>query len=54
MIGHTRQVERKIRFWIVRQESSRRKQVRLGRVDERHDVPSEPRRRAVEFAEREH
>jgi hypothetical protein len=54
MIGQTRQVERKIRLWIVRQESSRRKQGRLGRAGERHDVPIESRRRAVDFARREH
>lgn len=53
MIGQTRLVERKIRFWIVRQEGNRRKQDPLGRAGERHGVPVGPRRPYVDPAQRE-
>ena len=54
MIGQTRLVERKIRFWIVRQESNRRKQGPLGRVGERHEVPIAQRRHPATLPGREH
>jgi hypothetical protein len=54
MIGQTRLVERKIRVWIVRQESNRRKAGELGRIGERHDVPIVQRRRSATLPGREH
>jgi hypothetical protein len=35
MHGHSRSVERKIRLWIVQQETARRKQARLDHHDAR-------------------
>jgi hypothetical protein len=55
MIGQTRLVERKIRFWIVRQESNRRKQgALLGHAGERHEVPIVQRRHPATLPGREH
>jgi hypothetical protein len=42
MYGHTRLVERKIRMWIVRQETNRRKEGQPARINTRGDALDKP------------
>jgi hypothetical protein len=42
MHGHTRLVERKIRLWIVRQESNRQKEGQRARINPRGDMLGKP------------
>ena len=50
--GHERNVERKIRLWIVRQESDRRKGGQSARFKASRDTPGVRRRHAGEIRPR--
>lgn len=50
--GHERTVERKIRLWIVRQESNQRKGGRSARFKASRDTPGVRRRHAADIPQR--
>jgi hypothetical protein len=52
MHGHERNVERKIRLWILLQERNRRKEGQLGQISMRGDEPVERRQRVVNLRQR--
>lgn len=50
--GHERSVERKIRFWIVRQERNQRKDGRQDRFKSYGDTPAVRRPRTADMRQR--
>lgn len=50
--GHERNVERKIRLWIVRQELNQRKGEQLARFKVSRDTPGVRRRHSAEIPQR--
>jgi hypothetical protein len=52
MQGNERNVERRIRLWIVQQERNRRREAQLGRTGARASASAQARERAVSLRKR--
>jgi hypothetical protein len=52
MHGNERNVERRIKLWIVQQERNRRRAAQLGRPGTRASAPADGRDRAVSLRKR--